>query len=200
MISVYFYHFLIENLPLINSFKVINIEKMLDYVISTIHQDKNKHNFKPETRHYVKGLFDLTANGETEHEYSYLALFKFMAATLLKTLFLTFKHKISGRDFKYLISVIQKVAQKINFENILLKNTLICLVHGVVFPKNPIPGWETFVSTAFTKQQKCEIVLALQLNDIIIQKECMNPIFKKYINQYFDIILQFIKHYQPLSK
>jgi hypothetical protein len=82
---------------------------MLDYLLSAIIQDKNKHSFKPNTRHYVKGLFDLKEGYEIEHEYSYLALYKFFAITLLKTLFLTFKYQISPSDYKYLISTVAKI-------------------------------------------------------------------------------------------
>jgi|JI61114C2RNA_FD_contig_31_5158045_length_3570_multi_6_in_0_out_0_2 hypothetical protein len=110
MIGVYFYHFLMEDIHLFPNFKVINIEKMLEYLLNSIQQDKNKHNHRPNTRDYVKGLFDLKDNYEIEHEYSYLALYKFLANTLLKTIFLTFKYQISQTDYKYLISLIVKIA------------------------------------------------------------------------------------------
>jgi len=99
-----------EDIHLFPNFKVINIEKMLEYLLNSIQQDKNKHNHRPNTRDYVKGLFDLKDNYEIEHEYSYLALYKFLANTLLKTIFLTFKYQISQTDYKYLISLIVKIA------------------------------------------------------------------------------------------
>lgn len=110
MIGVFFYHFLIEHLPVVQTFKVLNIEKMLEYVLLTVQQDKNKNSFGAQTRHTVVGLFDLKDGFQLEHEYSYLALFKFLAATLLKTLVLTFKYQISQQDFKFLVSVFVKVA------------------------------------------------------------------------------------------
>lgn len=66
---------------------------MLDHVLAHIQSDKKATSFKnANTRHYVKNLFDIKDNIIVEHEYSFLALFKFFAITLLKTLVLTFKH------------------------------------------------------------------------------------------------------------
>lgn len=33
-----------------------------------------------------------------------------------------------------------------------------------------------------------------------IQKECLNPLFRAYVNEYFDLLLDFMNAYQPLGR
>lgn len=60
MIGVFFYHFLLENPEICPTYKVINIDYILEHVLAHISTDKkNINTLKLGKRHYIKGLFDI---------------------------------------------------------------------------------------------------------------------------------------------
>lgn len=81
----------------------------------------------------MEGLFEIGDGVELNREYSFMALFKFFAITLIKTLVLTYKYKIDDSEFEYFNNLIKKVSLKISFENYSLKFIVLNIIRAMIF-------------------------------------------------------------------
>ena len=194
MLGVFVYHFLLENYKYYPEYTIINLENILEYVFAHVQSDKTDLGAlkRDNQRHYLKGLFDIKDDLIIPHHYSFISLFKFFSITLIKTWISTFVNNVKTNEFNSLCDYFQKIACKYSYENIEIKMTVLNLVKSMIFPEEPIPGWELYALKNLSEKQKIQLLLSIQIPKKILIKEYCNKNFKIYLNKYFELVIKYL--------
>lgn len=192
------YNFVLEKVEKDLSMKVIGFDALVDRMIDHLTKKKTKVRSYSLT---FDELFphDITAKLKEHPVQSY---FKFFILVMLKMLALSFKVSQSEQDFKLFVNGVEQASRKLNNPDFDIKYQIFLLIKAIISPEEVahIPSLKIFAIHNLSFERQLRLISAAFMDNSYCIKESMNDNFKIMFDEYYGIVLRFLRKFRHAEK
>lgn len=194
--SLLIYHFILEKAEPTQEIRLVNFEPFLHNFINFLARKKNK------TKSVSLDFDEIFEINETTRprEFSIHAYYKFFVLMMLKLLILSYRTTRTEVDFNTIVKVIDNIMKKLPNPDYDLKYQSFLLIKCMICPELiQAPEFKMLTIFGLTFDQQIRILNAAYIDNNYCMKESTNENFKKLFEEYYKIVLHFVRKY-PSNK